>query len=215
MLTGKTKFFEISHASPRSMQTRITRLLLVIAAVLLAACTNAAADTLDTTKFTPLDDFPAGVGRGFPLAQLTGAAGAAEPVRFGDIAPDFALVLADGRHTTLRALYGQPVVLNFWATWCGPCRIEMPELMSAAANDPGLVMLAVNVQEAAATVQPFADKFAMHTPVVLDTEGAVQDLYGVRGLPTTFFIDKEGRVAAVYPGALSAAALSERLAAIR
>ena len=215
MQTADQPMLQYSTQSTRSGRATLVRLLLVIVALLLTACTNAAADTLDTTKFTPLDEFPGGVGRGFPLAQVTGANSTGEAVRFGDIAPDFALVLEDGRHTTLRALYGQPVVLNFWATWCGPCRMEMPELMRAAADDPGLVMLAVNVQEAVDTVEPFATEYAMQPPVVLDTAGAVQDLYGVRGLPTTFFIDKEGRVAAVYPGALSPAALSERLAAIR
>lgn len=189
--------------------------LSVTAALFLAACTSTPASPLDATSFTLLDDFPAGVGRGFPAAQVTAASTTGEDVRFGDMAPDFALVLEDGRHTSLRALYGQPVVLNFWATWCGPCRKEMPELMRVAAATPDLVMLTVNVEEALEAVLPFAEEYAMHTPVVLDSEGAVQDLYGVRGLPTSFFIDKEGRVAAVYPGSISASALAERVAAIR
>ena len=87
--------------------------------------------------------------------------------------------------------------------------------MRAADEDPNLVMLAVNVQEAVETVQPFAEEFHMNTPIVMDPQGLLQDVYGVRGLPTTFFVAKDGRVAAIYPGSLSPAALAERLDVIR
>lgn len=190
-------------------------LLLLMATVLLIACTATAASPLPSDQFTLLEDFPDGVGRGFPVSQVPAGASIGEPVQMGDIPPDFALVLPDGRHTSLRALYGQPVVINFWATWCGPCRREMPELMRVADEDPNLVMLTVNVQEAVETVQPFAEEFRMNTPIVMDPEGLLQDVYGVRGLPTTFFVNKEGRVAAIYPGSLTPAALAERLEVIR
>ena len=190
-------------------------LLLLMVAVLLIGCTATAASPLPSDQFALLEDFPDGVGRGFPVSQVPAGAAIGEPVQMGDIPPDFALVLPDGRHTSLRALYGQPVVINFWATWCGPCRREMPELMRVADEDPNLVMLAVNVQEAVETVQPFAEEFRMNTPIVMDPEGLLQDVYGVRGLPTTFFVNKEGRVAAVYPGSLTPAALAERLEVIR
>ena len=189
--------------------------LLLAVALLLLACSATAASPLPSDQFTLLEDFPEGVGRGFPVAQVPAGAEIGKPVQLGDIPPDFALVLPDGRHTSLRGLYGQPVVINFWATWCGPCRREMPELMRAADEDPNLVMLAVNVQETVETVQPFAEEFRMNTPVALDPEGLLQDVYGVRGLPTSFFVDKEGRVAAVYPGSLTPEALAERLDAIR
>jgi peroxiredoxin len=91
----------------------------------------------------------------------------------------------------------------------------MPELMRAAAEDPNLVVLAVNVQETLEQVSPFADEFEMAVPVVIDLDGAVRTLYAVRGLPTTYFIDTSGEIAAIYAGTLTSAALEERLAMIR
>lgn len=196
--------------------SRVSRILILLGAALLVnACSSTQASSLSTDMFAAIENFPAGIGRGFPAPQIPAGAEVGKPVQVGDIAPDFALVLPDGRHTSLRALYGQPVVINFWATWCPPCRAEMPELMRAAAADPKLVMLAVNAQEDINTVKPFAEGYDMETPVVLDETGLLQEVYGVRGLPTTFFIDKEGRVAAIYPGMMTAEVLAKRLEMIR
>ena len=189
--------------------------LLLGAALVLTACASAPAGALAPDQFMPLADFPEGFGRGFPVVQIPAGTEIGQTLRKGDIAPDFALVLPDGRYTSLRSFYGQPTVLNFWATWCPPCRREMPELMRAAAADPYLVMLPISVQETQDQVEPFATEYAMHTPVALDLDGALQDVYSVNGLPTTFFIDKEGRIAAIYSGALTAEALREQLATLR
>ena len=91
----------------------------------------------------------------------------------------------------------------------------MPELMRAAVDNPNLVILAVNVQETQNAVAPFANDFAMTIPVVLDLKGELKELYAVRGLPTTYFIDQFGAIAATYPGPLTPSALKERLDAIR
>ena len=196
--------------------SRISRIFILLgAALLFTACSSTQASSLSTDMFAAIENFPAGIGRGFPALQIPAGVKVGKSVQVGEIAPDFALVLPDGRHTSLRALYGQPVVINFWATWCPPCRAEMPELMRAAAADPELVMLAVNVKEALGAVKPFADSYDMQTPVVLDETGLLQDVYGVSGLPTTFFIDKEGRVAAIYPGRMTPEVLAERLDIIR
>jgi len=93
--------------------------------------------------------------------------------------------------------------------------MEMSELMQAAATDSNLVMLAVNVQEEQTTVASFANEFNMTTPVVIDPQGVIRELYEVRGLPTTVFITKDGRIDAIYAGALTPTALEERLASIR
>jgi thiol-disulfide isomerase/thioredoxin len=184
--------------------------------VLVAACTSGETGAiLDAAQKRALADFPSGVGRGYPAAQLIADTDKDAGLQPGATAPDFAMILDDGSHLTLSDLRGRPVVINFWATWCGPCRLEMPELMRAAAEDPDLVMLAVNVQESQETVAPFANDFAMITPVVLDLDGSIQTLYGVRGLPTTYFIDKSGRIGAAYPGILTPAVLQERLTMIR
>ncbi len=178
----------------------------------LAACAGSSSPSLDPALRTALADFPAGAGRGYPAALVDAGNAAAEA---GVPAPDFALALADGRHLRLSDLRGRPVVINFWATWCGPCRIEMPELLRAAAVDPELALLAVNLQEERAAVEPFAEALGMATPVVLDREGDVADRFGVRGLPTTVFIDRDGSIHTTYAGVLTPAVLAERLAEIR
>ncbi|HAJ35826.1 MAG TPA: hypothetical protein DCL15_09045, partial [Chloroflexi bacterium] len=189
--------------------------IVVIALLMVTACGGSSAERLDASAVVALSDFPDGVGRGYPTAQLLADDNSQASVQIGAPAPDFAVVLENGHFLRLSDLQGRPVVINFWATWCGPCRLEMPELMQAAATEPNLVMLAVNVQEAQTTVAPFAEEFAMTTPVVIDPEGVVQRLYEVRGLPTTVFIDKDGRIDAVYAGALTPTALEARLASIR
>lgn len=191
-------------------------LILGVIAFLLAGCGNGNAGTpLDVAKKIALADLPTGVGRGYPAAQLIAGEKGNPALRAGSPAPDFALVLEDGSHLSLSDLRGRPVVINFWATWCGPCRLEMPELMRAAMADPKLVLLAVNTQEARDAVEPFADDFAMATPVVLDSKGDVNNLYAVRGLPTTYFIDGSGAISAIHSGVLTPPALKERLDAIR
>ncbi len=184
----------------------------VLAVLGLAACTASASPSRDPALRTALADFPAGVGRGYPTALVDIGSSTAEP---GAPAPELVLALEEGRHLRLSDRRGRPVVINFWATWCGPCRIEMPELLRAAAADPELALLAVNLQEDRAAVEPFAEALGMATTVVLDPEGEVADLFGVRGLPTTVFIDRDGSIRTTYAGVLTPAALAERLAEIR
>lgn len=123
-------------------------------------------------------------------------------------APDFTLKTLDGDEMTLSALRGQPVLINFWASWCGPCRIEMPALVRAYEQHKaeGFVILAVNLtfQDTLPAVKSFVQEFAMPFPVLLDETGAVaNDLYQLRGLPTTIFIDREGRVERVQIGVMT------------
>src|SRR5690606_35153974 len=107
----------------------------------------------------------------------------------GALAPDFVLVEpGTGDHVSLSDFRGQPVVLNFWATWCVPCRTEMPDLQDAH-NEEDVVVLGVNWQESESVVQGFLDEFELTFPIALDREGGVREHYGVVGLPATFFID--------------------------
>jgi len=115
----------------------------------------------------------------------------------GFLAPDFTLAALEGGDVQLSGLRGKPVILNFWATWCSPCRAEMPELEALwqRYQDDGLLLIGVDQGENAATVERFARGVVGTTfPLLLDTNQAVGRAYGVRALPTTVFIDAEGRI---------------------
>lgn len=120
----------------------------------------------------------------------------------GAMAPDFLLEELRGGEVRLSDLRGQPVVINFWATWCAPCRKEMPQFVDAYAKhkDQGLVILAVNLQEGKSIARRFADDYGMDFPVAIDRDGEVGDQYRLLGLPTTFFIDRQGIIRSIFTG---------------
>jgi peroxiredoxin len=112
-------------------------------------------------------------------------------------APDFALQDVDGKTWRLSELRGRPVIVNFWATWCPPCREEMPSMQRAweQLQAEGVVMLAINVGESADTVFQFTANYPVEFPLLLDLDSAVLGQWPVRGLPATFVIDPQGRIA--------------------
>ena len=113
----------------------------------------------------------------------------------GSIAPDFELSKLDGETVRLSELQGKIVLINFWATWCEPCKVEMPlfeERYQMAGSD--LEILAVNFDESEQDVSKFVEEFGLSFPVLLDPGGEVQNLYRVRGYPTTFVVNEEGIV---------------------
>lgn len=120
----------------------------------------------------------------------------------GALAPDFLLERLDGGEMRLSDLRGQPVVLNFWATWCKPCRQEMPQFVQAynQFEDQGLVIVGLNLQEGKSIVRPFADDFGIRFPIAIDRDGEVGDRYRLLGLPTTFFIGRDGVIRSVFTG---------------
>ena len=133
----------------------------------------------------------------------------------GHPAPDFTLSTVDGEQFTLSDLNGTPVVLNFWATWCGPCREEMPELQSAAERyEPGIRIIGVDQGESPAVVQEFLDELGVTFAVPMDEEMTIGDRYRIIGLPTTFFIDNEGIVRQVWAGEMNGIILAEGIAGI-
>jgi len=112
----------------------------------------------------------------------------------GNLAPDFRLQNLEGQTVSLGDLRGSPVMLNFWATWCGPCRYEMPYLQQVYEewSGKGLVLLAIDIGENPSLVKGFLEMNNLDLPVLLDTEKNVAEEYDIRGIPTTFFVDKDG-----------------------
>jgi thiol-disulfide isomerase/thioredoxin len=114
----------------------------------------------------------------------------------GRPAPEFLLQDLGGQTVSLDDLKGKPVMINFWATWCGPCRMEMP-FIQEVYKDPewqktGLVILAVNLMESASAAAEFMKDNGLHFKVLLDAEGKVGKMYNISAIPTTYFIDKNG-----------------------
>jgi peroxiredoxin len=134
----------------------------------------------------------------------------------GARAPEFSAPTLAGPPIRLSELRGQAVVLNFWATWCEPCRAEMPLLddRATALAGQGLVVLGVNFDEPEEDVRAYRDELGLSFPLVLDPGGAVQALYRIVGYPTTYFIDAEGIIRAVHLGVLDEALLDDYLAGL-
>lgn len=118
--------------------------------------------------------------------------------------PDFTLVTLSGERLGIEDARGHPVLINFWATWCGPCRIEMPYFEDAYQRfGPDLVVLAVNIDEPADQVQAFVDDLGLHFEILLDTGSKVQQQFRVTAFPTTYLVDREGIIKAQHIGTLT------------
>ncbi|MBI9097067.1 MAG: TlpA family protein disulfide reductase [Spirochaetaceae bacterium] len=109
---------------------------------------------------------------------------------------EFELLNLQGVKEKLSDYRGQVVFLNFWATWCGPCRSEMPSMEKVYQDlkDEGFVILAVDLGEDRKTVQKFVDEYGLTFPVVLDETNAVGGMYDARSIPTTYLVDREGNI---------------------
>jgi peroxiredoxin len=136
----------------------------------------------------------------------------------GQQAPDFVAQDAHGTTFTLQDYRGRPVLLNFWATWCAPCRLELPELqaMYEAHKEKGLVILAVNQDEAGQkdVVRAYVATQGFTFPALLDPQGSVAADYQVILLPSTIFIDVNGAVVATHFGPLTRPQIERYLAMI-
>jgi len=111
---------------------------------------------------------------------------------------DFELQDLSGTTRRLSDFSGKVVFLNFWATWCGPCRFEMPsmEKLYQRFKAKGLVVVAVNLQEDRDSVMRFVEKYELSFPVLLDATGRIGATYGARSIPTTYLVDRDGSVLA-------------------
>jgi peroxiredoxin len=130
-----------------------------------------------------------------------GAATAAATLTSGP-APDFTLHSVAGANLRLQEQRGQVVMLNFWASWCAPCRQEMPQLdrLYEKYHAAGFQLLGVNVDEDARNAAGVSSKLGLHFPVLLDTEKRVSRLYDLSTMPSTVLIDRDGRVRYIHRG---------------
>jgi len=111
-------------------------------------------------------------------------------------APDFDLLDIDGNSHRLSSYRGKVLIINFWATWCPPCRAEMPSMQRAweVLQKEGIMMLAINVGEDEDTISQFTANYPVEFPLLMDRDSSVVTKWPVRGLPTTFVVDPEGRL---------------------
>jgi thiol-disulfide isomerase/thioredoxin len=124
-----------------------------------------------------------------------------ETLEVGSPAPNFKLRNLEGREITLDQFKGKVVLLDFWATWCGPCRMTMPLVERLQKEFPNnMVLLAINLQESASVVKDYVREQGINSEVLLDEDGAVGSAYGAEAIPLQVLIDKEGKLRRVQTG---------------
>ena len=173
------------------MKNRILSLLL--AAILLLSLSACNGDEVETTEFSDAEEAPAHTHTDEELAP--------------DAAPDFTVYNKEGNPVKLSDMKGTPVVLNFWASWCPPCKSEMPDFDEIAKEYDGkVVFMMVNLtdgmQETQQSAQSFIDSMGYTFPVYFDLDGEAAYEYGIQSIPTTFFIDANGNLIAYGSGAM-------------
>lgn len=170
---------------------------------------------------------PSGQGQtgSAPGATFYALGAATEGLQVGQRAPDFVgtadgqevrLTDLDGRPVGIEDFRGRPLWINFWATWCPPCQQETPDLRAAyeAHKAEGLAMLAISIQEPTADVRDFVAKYGLTYDIGLDPTGAVVKTYSVFGLPTHYFVDRNGVIRDRYFGPLTRQQMDEKVSVI-
>lgn len=128
-------------------------------------------------------------------------------------APEFTLTALDGKPVSSSDLRGKVVLVNFWATWCPPCRSEMSDIQSAyQAHRDDLVVLAINEAEGNDAVKQFVDELHIALPILFDRDGAIGRRFQVLALPTSFLIDREGVIRAAHIGQMDRAYIETQIA---
>ncbi len=165
--------FDVCSTTPRRL------LPLILSLILLAACGSNTANTTSTT----------------PTGAVTG-------LDIGNQAPNFTTQLISGQNVSLESLKGRIVLINFWATWCGPCRAEMPFFQRLADNydKKDFQVLAIDFLEQPATITKFTDQLGLKFDVGLDQKGEINRAYNVLSYPTSYVIGRDGKILARQSG---------------
>ncbi|MFP3897081.1 MAG: redoxin domain-containing protein [Anaerolineales bacterium] len=190
-----------------SRETSIATIVLIACLILLAACAPEAASTPSPTPVSTQEEKPS-------ITPTKQASTNPKSPEAGNPAFDFTLQSLGGEEVSLSDFRGQVVMLNFWASWCGPCRIEIPHMIELynEKRDQGFEIVAVNLREDADRVEDFSQELGMAFPILLDKNGQIGAAYHVRGIPTSIFIDEEGVIRHVHMGTLTESALQRYVA---
>lgn len=139
------------------------------------------------------------------------------PVQIGELAPNFTLENLEGELVSLSDYRGKGVFINFWATWCEPCKREMPymEAQYKAMQDKGIEILAINISESNVAVNSFKNRLGLTFPILLDRDRSVTNRYGIIPIPSSFFIDKNGIVVSRVDGEMNEQQIKEQLKLIQ
>jgi thiol-disulfide isomerase/thioredoxin len=182
------------------------RYLLLLVTVALVGCGAATAPA-------PVPDAPASIA---PSSQILPDAGQSVIPEVGEVAPDFSYTAADGTSHKLSDLRGKKVLLNFWATWCGPCRSEMPDIQKAIGETGGAVaVLGVNKAEAMSVIVPFAKELQVTFPLITNSNGDIAARYAAQLLPTSYFINSDGTIALRKTGVMDYTFIKNHLAELK
>lgn len=191
---GKAIAQQVLGARYVKMKQKFSLLMILIFSLILIACGGVAGVEVETDK-------PAVSNTESALPTGSGI------LSVGDLPYEFSLEDINGETVTLSELRGRPVIVNFWASWCGPCRIEMPHLQDAFETYMGddLVILAVNQGETADVASEFfIDEMGLTFDLILDPDETVPNAYGTRGtLPATFFLNADLEIVAIHRGPMT------------
>jgi peroxiredoxin len=145
---------------------------------------------------------------GFALYQAVEQGESKKP-EVGDEAPNFTLITLDGKEMSLKDLRGKAVMLNFWGTWCAPCREEMPAMQKAYEKykDNGFEIVAINIAETDVAASSFAKQYGLTFPIWMDRDREAVRLYGIGPIPSSFFLDPNGVITKRVEGPLDVSQL--------